>query len=287
MQTLDFFTPIVDDPYLFGQIAASNSLSDVYAMGGKPLTAMAIAGMPDDLPTDVIREIFRGGTEKVIEAGASLVGGHTIKNPEPIYGLSVTGTVSPQHYFSNEKMQAGDTLILSKPLGTGIASSALKAGKCSAELLELSIQSMIKLNTVGADIAQQNLANACTDVTGFGLLGHLWEICKASGVSAKIQCDQIPALSDEIYSLIDAGYVPGGSKANLENVRPHLKITENVSDAMLYLLADAQTAGGLLISCKNDEVENVLNILNKGDSICASIIGTCFLPDTQPKIHLI
>lgn len=286
VQTLDFFTPIVDDPYLFGQIAASNSLSDVYAMGGRPVTAMAIAGMPaGDLSTDAIQEIFRGGADKVKEANCSLVGGHTIKNPEPIYGLSVTGLVHPDRFLCNDRLEDGDVLIISKPLGTGIASSALKQGKCSQELQKKSVASMVHLNTAGAEIAEKNLSRACTDITGFGLLGHLWEMCHASGISATLNTRNVPAISDEIIELIKADIVPGGTRNNLKNVTPHLEISAEVENWQQLLLADAQTSGGLLIATKPQHEQQVLDILNQHHSLCAVVIGTCH-KEASTKIHL-
>ncbi len=273
VQTLDFFTPICDDPYLFGQIAAANSLSDVYAMGGKPITAMAIAGMPDSiLSTEEIQAIFRGGAEMVKQAGCSLVGGHTIKNPEPIYGLSVTGVVHPDHFTANAHAKAGDILILTKPLGTGIISTALKNGKCSDSLNDLAIKSMITLNTPGTELAERNLVNACTDVTGFGLLGHLKEICLSSDVTAQLECSAIPAISYEVHDLIAAGVVPGGTKKNLATVLPHVTVN-NISQETQLLLADAQTSGGLLLSVAEENVNEVIEILESQQVLCACIIG--------------
>ncbi len=273
VQTLDFFTPICDDAYLFGQIAAANSLSDVYAMGGRPITAMAIAGMPDTiLSKDQIRDIFRGGADMVKLAGCSLVGGHTIKNPEPIYGLSVTGVVHPDRFTANSHAKAGDVLILTKPLGTGIISTAIKQGKCSEALNNQAVNSMIKLNTPGAELAEQDLVNACTDVTGFGLLGHLKEICASSEVTAQLDCAAIPAISDDVHKLIADGIVPGGTKKNLATVLPYLQ-TNNISEDIQLLLADAQTSGGLLISVPQNNVSAVLDILHSHDSLCAVEIG--------------
>ena len=273
VQTLDFFTPICDDPFLFGQIAAANSLSDVYAMGGKPITAMAIAGLPDEvLTTEEIQAIFRGGAEMVKQAGCSLVGGHTIKNPEPIYGLSVTGVVHPDHFTANAHAKEGDVLILTKPLGTGIISSALKQGKASDTISDLAVKSMITLNTPGAELAEKNLVHACTDVTGFGLLGHLKEICASSNVTALLNCSKIPAISDEVHELIQAQIVPGGTKKNLSTVLPHVK-TNHISLEIQLLLADAQTSGGLLLSVAEDNVTEVIEILKSHQALCAVNIG--------------
>ena len=286
VQTLDFFTPIVDDPFLFGQIAASNSLSDVYAMGGRPITAMAIAGMPADLPSEIIKEIFRGGAEKVKEANCSLVGGHTIKNPEPIYGLSVTGLVHPDNYLSNDQLEAGDLLILTKPLGTGIASSALKQGRCSQELQDLCVANMTHLNLEGATIAEHQLSRACTDITGFGLLGHLWEMCRASGISALIHTEFTPVISDEITALIQDDCVPGGTKKNWQSVQSHVELGPQVASWMPLLLSDAQTSGGLLLACKERDKERVLELLASHGAISNKVIGHCLPAEGCPKIAL-
>ena len=275
VQTLDFFTPIVDDPYLFGQIAAANSLSDVYAMGGRPITAMAIAGMPTELlSNDEIAEIFRGGADMVKLANCSLVGGHTIKNPEPIYGLSVTGMVHPDNFLANAHAKEGDILLLTKPLGTGIISTALKQGACSDELNQVSITAMITLNTAGAELGEQDIVNACTDVTGFGLLGHLREIADASNLTAIVETKNIPAIADSVYDLIEAGLVPGGSKKNLESVSPSVTFSDTVSTASRLLMADAQTSGGLLLSVTPSNVPAVVKILEAHNSLCVAEIGT-------------
>lgn len=275
VQTLDFFTPIADDPYLFGQIAAANSLSDVYAMGGRPITAMAIAGMPAELlSNDEIAEIFRGGADMVKLANCALVGGHTIKNPEPIYGLSVTGIVHPEKYLANANAKEGDTLLLTKPLGTGIISTALKRGSCSDQLNKTAITAMITLNTAGADLGEQDLVNACTDVTGFGLLGHLREIADGSNLTANVIANKVPAIADSVFDLIEAGFVPGGSKKNLEDVSPYVKFAENVSSASKLLMADAQTSGGLLLSVAPDNVAAVIEILEEHNSLCVAEIGS-------------
>jgi len=284
VQTLDFFTPIVDDPELFGEIAAANSLSDVYAMGGRPLTAMAIAGMPSDvISNDEIQSIFRGGANKAKEASCCLIGGHTIKNPEPIYGLSVTGMVHPDRYLANAHAKDGDVLILTKPLGTGIISTAIKRGICNDELEQKAVDSMRALNFVGADIAEQGLAKACTDITGFGLLGHLWEMCDGSSVTATISAASIPAVSPEVISLIEDGCVPGGTKKNLSNVACHVKFADEVPESIKILLADAQTSGGLLIACPPANKDKVIELIEQSNSLCCEILGTCTASDS-PKV---
>lgn len=275
VQTLDFFTPITDDPYTFGQIAAANALSDVYAMGGRPITAMAIAGMPTEhLSNDEISEIFKGGAEMVQQANCSLVGGHTIKNPEPIYGLSVTGTVHPDKFSANAHAREGDVLILTKPIGTGIITTAHKKSACSQELHDAAIENMISLNTAGADLGEKNLINACTDVTGFGFLGHLIEVAAASELTAEIRIDDIPAISPDIIHLIEANFVPGGSKQNLESMRDKVKFSEVISEAQKLLLADAQTSGGLLLSVAPENLEKVHEVLAEHHTLCAAEVGT-------------
>ncbi|SHJ39041.1 selenophosphate synthase [Rubritalea squalenifaciens DSM 18772] len=274
VQTLDFFTPIVDDPYLFGRIAATNSLSDVYAMGGRPITAMAIAGMPDDLlSNEDIAEVFRGGADMVAEAQCSLVGGHTIKNPQPIYGLSVTGLVHTENFLANAHCKPGDTLILTKPLGTGIISTAVKRGICPDELQELAIQAMTTLNRSGATLADKKLVNGCTDITGFGFLGHLAEMMKGSNTSAEIDTNSVPALSPLVMKFIEEDCVPGGSKKNLLNIAPSVNFGDNISEAVKLLMADAQTSGGLLLSVPPENEAETLDILANSEALCVSIVG--------------
>lgn len=274
VQTLDFFTPITDDPFLFGQIAAANSLSDVYAMGGRPITAMAIAGMPSDkISLDTIQQIFAGGADIVHKAKCSVIGGHTIKNPQPIYGLSVTGTIHPQRVAANAHAQVGDLLVLTKPIGTGIIATAAKAGAVTQDLEQLSLNSMIALNTPGADLAEQDLVHACTDVTGFGLLGHLMEICRSSKTSAKLDASAIPTLTPNTMQLIADGFVPGGTKKNLFSVNAYLETAPELTDDLLYLLADAQTSGGLLLSVAPAKLDACLDVLEAHDTLCAAVIG--------------
>jgi selenide,water dikinase len=273
VQTVDFFTPIVDDPYAYGQIAASNSLSDCYAMGGRPLTAMNIMGVPpDQVGPDVIAQILKGGAAKVKEAGCTLVGGHTIKNPEPIFGLSVTGLVHPKRVMSNADARPGDLLVLTKPLGTGIATTAIKRGVASPELERKVIRLMAMLNTPGAEVAEKGLVKAGTDVTGFGLLGHLLSLCRASGVGAEIDSTTVPAISQQIFDLIAADCVPGGTKANLKAVEG--SVEWGLQDSgYRTLLADAQTSGGLLLCVPPKNLEKVRAVLKKHRTPVASVIG--------------
>lgn len=273
MQTLDFFTPVVDDPYLFGQIAAANSLSDVYAMGGKPITAMNIVAVPtDELSLDVINQILLGGADKVAEAECALAGGHTVLNPQPLYGLSVTGLVNPHRTIANTGGKPGDHLLLTKPLGTGIISTAIRKGLASEELEAKVSKQMAELNTPGSALATVGMTRAGTDVTGFGLLGHLSHLCRESGVTARIDSSAVPAIDPAVMEFVKEGHVPGGSRNNLELAREFTTFAEGVSEETQILLADAQTSGGLLLAVKPDELHAAKDILlNNGASIVAEI----------------
>ncbi|MFT6382766.1 MAG: selenide,water dikinase, partial [Akkermansiaceae bacterium] len=262
VQTLDFFTPIVDDPYLFGQIAAANSLSDVYAMGGKPITAMNIVAMPtDEISLDVINQILRGGADKVAEANCALAGGHTVQNPEPLYGLSVTGTVDPHRVISNAGARIGDHLLLTKPLGTGIISTAIKKGICSPKLEAKASAQMASLNTPGTAIAAVGLTRAGTDVTGFGLLGHLSHLCRESKVTARIDFSAIPVIDPDVIEFIKQGCVPGGSRENLRLAHEFTTFSSDVPEEIQILLADAQTSGGLLLAVNPKDLHQAQDIL--------------------------
>ena len=274
VQTVDFFTPVVDDPYLFGQVAAANALSDVYAMGGRPLTAMNIVAMPTEkLDAATINTILRGGADKVAEAGCVLAGGHTIEAPEPIYGLSVTGTVSPGKIISNEGARPGDILVLTKPLGTGILSTAVKRGLAAPEAAEACVRSMAKLNTPGARLGEAGLVRAGTDVTGFGLLGHLGNICRQSGVQAVLDHRTCPVLDPSVLPLIEAGCVPGGSKSNLAHAESFAAFADSVPSAWRQLLADAQTSGGLLVCVAPARLDEVMAVLRDENTLCAAVVG--------------
>lgn len=273
VQTVDFFTPIVDDPFLYGQIAATNSLSDIYAMGGRPLTALNILGVPDEvLPSEVIAEIIRGGAVKAKEARCAVIGGHTIRNPEPIYGLSVTGIVSPRRIISNAKARPGDWLVLTKPLGTGIITTGIKRGLTSPALARKAIRSMTRLNTVGADLAEASLVTAGTDVTGFGLLGHLGSMCRASKVAAEIYWKSIPTFDPAVEKLILAKCVPGGTRQNLETA-DSLTEWNDTPEAYRILLADAQTSGGLLLCVNPHKLPRVLDVLKSSRTLAGAVVG--------------
>ncbi len=282
VQTLDFFTPIVDDPYTYGQIAAANSLSDVYAMGGRPLTAMNIVAVPDDLLfPETINQILRGGADKVAESGAVLAGGHTVKNPEPLYGLSVTGLVHPQHYISNSGGKTGDLLVLTKPLGTGIVSTALKHGLHNPDLEERAVRCMTALNTPGTALAEAGYCVAGTDITGFGLLGHLAHLCRESHLSARLDTTSIPALSEKVFELIGDGVIPGGTKNNLKLASVYTSFDKNVEEEMKYLLADAQTSGGLLLAIPPKHLDAALAILEQEAAAVSVVIGELIAPENK------
>jgi selenide, water dikinase len=273
VQTVDFFTPIVDDPFSYGQIAAANSLSDIYAMGGRPFTALNIVGFPDDLVRPrIVSSILRGGLAKAAEVGCVIIGGHSIRNPEPIYGLAVTGLVDVRRVTTNANARPGDLLVLTKPLGTGIATTAIKRGMASRALQRNVIALMSQINTVGADLAELGLVRAATDITGYGLIGHLISLCRASGVSADIDSAAVPMIGDEIHALIDQGCVPQGTRDNL-NASTVLVDWSRTDEARRILLTDAQTSGGLLLCVAEPNLENVLKILRKAGTLSAAQIG--------------
>src|SRR5256886_4832625 len=273
VQTVDFFTPIVDDPFSYGQIAAANSLSDIFAMGGRPLTALNIIGFPTDLIRPrVISSILRGGLAKAAEVGCVIIGGHSIRNPEPIYGLAVTGIVDVRHVTTNANARSGDLLVLTKPLGTGIATTAIKRGIASRALRKKVVVLMSKINTAGAKLAELRLVRAATDITGYGLIGHLVSLCRASRVSADIDPAAVPMISQEIRDLIELGCVPEGSRQNFHATTVVVD-WGNTDEARRVLLTDAQTSGGLLLCVAEADLENVLRVLRKGGTASAAVIG--------------
>jgi len=273
IQTVDFFTPIVDDPYAFGQIAAANSLSDVYAMGGKPLTAMNIACFPTGLlDISVLNKILKGGADKIIEAGALLVGGHTVDDKELKYGLSVTGIVHPDKMLTNSGAKAGDKLILTKPLGTGILGTAVKAGLVNKKIMKALIGSMATLNDTAAEKAQAVGVNGCTDITGFGFIGHAAAMAENSQVGMAIFSDAIPLLPGT-EDFARKGVLPGGSHRNREFYSPRVTFTYQVPRHRQDILFDAQTSGGLLISVGEEKAEKLLGKLHLGGVKEAVIIG--------------
>jgi selenide,water dikinase len=273
VQTVDFFTPIVDDAFSYGQIAAANALSDIFAMGGRPLTALNIIGFPADIVRPrVVASILRGGLAKAGEVGCVIIGGHSIRNPEPIYGLAVTGLVDVRRVTSNANACPGDLLVLTKPLGTGIATTAIKRGMGSRALEKKTVALMSQINTVGAELAESGLVRAATDVTGYGLIGHLISLCRASGVSADINPAAVPMISEEIGELIELGCIPQGSRDNLQAATVVVDWAQT-NNARRILLTDAQTSGGLLLCVREVHLADVLIILRKARAPVAALIG--------------
>jgi selenide,water dikinase len=256
VQSVDFFTPIVDDPYTFGRIAAANALSDIYAMGGKPLTVMNLVGFPTCLEHDVLVEILKGGAEKVHEAGAVIVGGHTVEDDEPKYGLAVTGLVDPQKLVTTAGAMSGDTLVLTKPLGSGILATALKGEVIKEEQMVEAIRGMETLNRSASEVMLKVGVNACTDITGFGLLGHALELAEASRVGLEIDATALH-IYPQVMELAAIGLVPVGSYRNREHYMPKVVNREQVTPEIVDILADPQTSGGLLISVSADKLSEL------------------------------
>ena len=273
VQTVDFFTPIVDDPYDYGQIAAANSLSDIYAMGGKPYTALNILGFPVDLVSkEAISRIILGGYEKAQEAGVTILGGHSVKDPELKYGLAVTGFVNPNEIIRNNQIQVGDVLVLTKPLGTGILTTALKNERLPDDLTRMVTQVMKRLNKLPSEAMKRHGAHACTDVTGFGLLGHLLEMFeKTSGIAIRIEAEQVPLLPSAL-DFARNGNIPGGLKENRKFLAASVSFAGHLEEALVNLLHDPQTSGGLLIALAPENVEALLADL-KREGIEAAPIG--------------
>lgn len=270
IQTLDFFTPVVDDPYTYGQIAAANSLSDVYAMGGKPIMALNIVCFPTCLSMDILGEILRGGADKVIEAGAVVVGGHTVDDNEPKFGLSVTGLVHPQKILKNCGCKVGEVIILTKPLGTGIINTAIKGEVASKDAYNKAVEVMATLNKYAAEIITKYPISACTDITGFGIMGHGYEMASGSNVTLKLFKDKIPYIY-EAKEYAEMGLVPEGSYNNRTYLQGKYEL-KDVPEWMEDILFDPQTSGGLLFSCSEDESEKILKELNEL-KLKSSIVG--------------
>ncbi len=270
INTVDFFTPVVDDPYLFGQIAAANALSDIYAMGGKPLLALNIVSFPSCLPVDIMAEILRGGAEKVQEAGAIVAGGHTVQDNEPKYGLAVTGIVHPDHVLSNATAKPGDILVLTKPIGSGIINTAARGELVRQENLRQAWYWMSRLNN-HSGAACRETASALTDITGFGLLGHAAEMARASQVSISLEYSAIPLLPQAL-EMARMGLIPAGAYANRDFLQNDVNFPAHISPAQQALLYDPQTSGGLLIAVPPENLSRLQqNLLDKGD--LAAIIG--------------
>lgn len=274
IQTLDFFTPIVDDPYTFGQVAVANSLSDVYAMGGVPVTAMNIICFPiNTMKIDILRQILLGGLDKMREAGVLLVGGHSVEDDELKYGLSVTGTVHPERVLLNRGARAGDALILTKPLGTGIINTALKGNVAGDELVEKSIQCMMQLNKKAADLMTQfPSVHACTDVTGFGLLGHASEMIEGSDVGMMIRSSSVPVFH-EVREFVEMGIIPGGLNRNRKFRMKMVDVGPGCPEWLVDVFFDPQTSGGLLISLPSEEAEVLVARMHDNGLDDAALIG--------------
>lgn len=271
IQTLDFFTPIVDDPYMFGQIAAANSLSDVYAMGGKPLIALNIVCFPDCLDPSVLKEIMRGGADKVKEAGALLVGGHSVSDDEPKYGLSVTGEVHPDKVLANIGAKPGDVLVLTKPIGTGILNTALKGEMLTEEQIKKISHVMCTLNKTAAKPLSDVEVHACTDITGFGLGGHAYEMAKGSDVSIVIDSEALHVL-DGAVEYAKMGFIPAGTYRNYDYIKGNVHF-EEIEDYMKDIIFDPQTSGGLLISLPEEEAIKIMKFYKENLETEFSIIG--------------
>ena len=273
IQTVDFFTPIVDDPYWFGQIAAANALSDVYAMGGVPKTAMNLVGFPlGEMDISILREIIQGGLDKMKEAGVVLVGGHSVEDPELKYGLSVTGFIHPDRVLTKKNLKAGDKLILTKPLGTGIINTAIKGGLASQEIIERVTRLMAELNRKPAEIMSRFPVHACTDITGFGLVGHLAEMAIGSGCAIRLQRDLIPVMP-EAREYGQMGFVPAGAYRNREFRADMTEFAISVDRLTQDILFDPQTSGGLLICVPEEASESLVRNLKSGGVPEAVIIG--------------
>jgi selenide,water dikinase len=270
--TTDFFAPIVDDPFDYGQIAAANALSDIYAVGGTPITALNIAAFPRDLGPDIIAKILEGGQKKAEEAGILIIGGHTIDDKEPKYGLAATGVVTPGKQITNANAQPGDVLILTKAIGSGVITTAGKAGTAAAESITAAVKSMATLNKGAADAMIEVGVNSATDVTGFGLLGHLGQMMKASGTSATIRWSDIPLLPGAL-DLAHAGSVSGGTRRNMDALEGSVILGEGVTELEFMILADAQTSGGMLISVLEDRSGELVKSLVANQTLYSAIIG--------------
>ena len=273
VSTLDFFTPVVNNPYDYGQIAAANALSDVYAMGGKPLTAMNILCYPiKSLDRDIVVEILKGSADKVDEAGAVIIGGHTLQDSEIKYGLSVTGIIHPDRIVTNAGARAGDVLVLTKPLGTGLIISAIKADKVFGEHINLATRSMVLLNKTASEVMLEVGVSACTDITGFGLMGHAYELAEASKVTLSFFAGRIP-IFDGCERYVRMGLIPGVSKLSKKYLKNAIRINPKVREELVDVLFDAQTSGGLLISIPKGKAEILCTKLKERGALTYDVVG--------------
>ena len=284
IQTVDFFTPIVDDPYWFGQIAAANALSDVYAMGGIPKTAMNLVAFPiKDMDISVLRQILQGGLDKMKEAGVVLVGGHSVEDKELKYGLSVTGLIHPDQILRKKNLKAGDSLILTKPLGTGIINTAIKGGLASDEAIEFVTHLMAELNRDAAQAMEGFPVHACTDITGFGLIGHVAEMVIDSGSGINLWSEMIPIIP-QAFDYAAMGLVPAGAYKNREFREAMVEVYPSVKQAVVDIMYDPQTSGGLLICVESESADDLVNELKKKGIDCAAVIGEVL---AEPKKRII
>ena len=283
IQTVDFFTPIVDDPYWFSQIAAANALSDVYAMGGTPKTAMNLVAFPiKEMDISILRQIIQGGLDKMTEAGVILVGGHSVEDKELKYGLSVTGFIHPDKILTKKNLKTGDLLILTKPLGTGIINTAIKGALASPEIIEAVTHLMARLNQVPAKVMESYPVHACTDITGFGLLGHLTEMVQGSGCGVRLDSRNIPVLP-ETHSYAGMGLIPAGAYNNRDFCEGTVRFEPSVDRILQDILFDPQTSGGLLISIRQDKAEQLLKAMKDEGVREAALIGEV-IPAPPEKI---
>ncbi len=272
IQTVDFFPPIVDDPFTYGEVAVANALSDVYAMGGRPILAMNIVGFPVELPKEILGEVLKGGASKAQEAGVLIVGGHTVYDKEPKYGLAVTGVIKPGLQVTAAGAKPGDVLVLTKPIGTGIITTAGKEGRARPEVLDNAVRNMSVLNRAAAEAMMRVGANACVDVTGFGLLGHLKVMLDGSDVAARLELGKVPVL-EGARELLEQGIAPGGTHRNLESVAEVVRWHPDLDEETRLLLCDAQTSGGLLISVAPERLDELIHELKAGDVQTTAVIG--------------
>ena len=284
VQTVDFFAPIVDEPHDWGRIAAANALSDVYAMGGRPLTALQLVGWPTaGLPLETLSEVIAGGADVMAEAGVTIVGGHSLDNQSPLYGFSVTGTVSPDRIVTNGSARPGDLMVLTKPLGTGVVAAALKAGVASPAMRTAGVETMAALNGPASKVMVEDGIECATDVTGYGLAGHLREIMSVSMVSARVEMDAVPVLAG-VADLIESGLYPGGSRRNLESVSQLIRTRR--ADTELRILADAQTSGGLLMAVPPRRLGRLMEHLVQV-APAATVIGEFTATDGEQVIEVV
>jgi selenide, water dikinase len=283
VQTIDFFTPIVDDPYVFGQIAATNALSDVYAMGGRPLTALTMVCFPEKGDLAILERVMAGGLSKMVEANCTVVGGHSVRDEELKFGYAVTGTIHPERVLANGGARPGDTLVFTKAIGTGVISTAIKRQQAEPAWVEAAIASMTMLNRAAAEVVLRHDAHAMTDVTGFGMIGHAREMALASGISLRIRAAEVPLLPGAI-ECVRAGFVPGGLKANRGFAGCMVDYAASVPEELRTILFDPQTAGGLLIAVAPDDAKALVSALNQA-GVSAAVIGEAIESD-KTKIEV-